>query len=62
MNEEQFMEEMANRREVLDLGPNDHVIGCPLCGAPLVAPIAEEDEGELSNEVALLDTAQETEE
>lgn len=41
MNDEQFHEEMAKRRQVLDLGPNDHVIGCPLCGAPLVAPIDE---------------------
>jgi len=31
MTQEQFEEEMAWRRERLDLGPNDHVIGCPLC-------------------------------
>lgn len=31
MTQEQFEEEMALRRERLDLGPNDHVIGCPLC-------------------------------
>ena len=31
MTEEQFIAEMALRRERLDLGPNDHVIGCPLC-------------------------------
>lgn len=31
MTQEQFEEEMAIRRERLDLGPNDHVIGCPLC-------------------------------
>jgi hypothetical protein len=41
MTDEQFMEEMENRRNVLNLGPNDHVIGCPLCLAPLVWPIAE---------------------
>lgn len=35
MTQEQFEEEMALRRERLDLGPNDHVIGCPLC---LVVP------------------------
>lgn len=39
MNDAQFFEAMAQRREALDLGPNDHVIGCPLCAAPLVAPI-----------------------
>ena len=31
MTQEQFEEEMALRRERLSLGPNDHVIGCPLC-------------------------------
>ena len=44
MDEEQFHAEMANRREVLNLGPNDHVIGCPLCGAPLVSPMTEDTE------------------
>ncbi len=39
MTEEQFFEEMEKRREKLNLGPNDHVIGCPLCLAPLVAPV-----------------------
>lgn len=38
LSEEQFLEEMRIRRETLDLGPNDHQIGCPLCLAPLVAP------------------------
>ena len=41
MDDEQFHAEMENRRQVLNLGPNDHVIGCPLCGAPLVAPMTE---------------------
>ena len=36
MTDEQFFEAMELRRQALDLGPNDHVIGCPLCGAPLV--------------------------
>jgi hypothetical protein len=31
MDDEQFIAEMALRRERLNLGPNDHVIGCPLC-------------------------------
>ena len=31
MTDEQFQEEMALRRERLDLNKNDHVIGCPLC-------------------------------
>ena len=44
MNDEQFFEAMEDRRNSLNLGPNDHVIGCPLCLAPLVAPIAEEEE------------------
>lgn len=50
MTEEQFLEEMAKRREQLDLGPNDHQIGCPLCLAPLVAPV--EAEPTTNNEVA----------
>ena len=44
MTAEQFHEEMENRRQVLNLSPNDHVIGCPLCGAPLVAPMAGNEE------------------
>ena len=45
MTDEQFKEEMAKRREVLSLGPNDHVIGCPLCLAPIVWPIEETSGG-----------------
>ena len=45
MSEEQFLEEMENRRQVLNLGPNDHVIGCPLCLAPLVAPVPAAESG-----------------
>ena len=41
MTDEQFAEEMEMRRQKLDLGPNDHVIGCPLCLTPLVWPIEE---------------------
>jgi len=31
MTDEQFQQEMADRREKLGLTVNDHVIGCPLC-------------------------------
>ena len=31
LSDEQFIEEMAQRRVKLQIGPNDHVIGCPLC-------------------------------
>jgi len=31
LTDEQFVEAMAERRENLNLGVNDHVIGCPLC-------------------------------
>ena len=44
LTDEQFIEAMEERRQVLNLGPNDHVIGCPLCLAPLVAPVAEQRE------------------
>jgi mono/diheme cytochrome c family protein len=33
LTDEQFVQEMADRRERFNLGPNDHVIGCPLCMA-----------------------------
>ena len=44
MDDEQFFAEMEKRRNDLNIGPNDHVIGCPLCGAPLVAPMVEDVE------------------
>ena len=53
LSDEQFLEEMEKRRTVLDLGPNDHVIGCPLCLAPLVAPLVREEPATTGNEVAL---------
>ena len=31
LSDEEFIEAMAERREKLQVGPNDHVIGCPLC-------------------------------
>ena len=47
LTDEQFVQEMAKRREVLDLGVNDHVIGCPLCTAAIpLLPELEEEEGE----------------
>lgn len=39
MTDEQFFEEMEVRRKNRNLGPNDHVIGCPLCLTPLVWPV-----------------------
>jgi hypothetical protein len=55
MNQDQFYEEMERRRNKLNLGPNDHIVGCPLCLAPLVAPMAESPDGdnELGDSVAL---------
>ena len=44
LTEEQFLREMAERRQALNLGPNDHVIGCPLCTAPLVSAIRKSDD------------------
>ncbi len=43
MTDEQFLEEMANRRDQFSLTKNDHVIGCPLCLAPLAVPSPEAD-------------------
>jgi hypothetical protein len=31
LSDEQLVEEVRERRRKLDVGPNDHVIGCPLC-------------------------------
>ena len=31
LTDEQFIAEMAERREKLGLRPNDHTLGCPLC-------------------------------
>ncbi|MDH3205814.1 MAG: cytochrome c [Gemmatimonadota bacterium] len=44
LTDEQFVAEMAHRREVFDLDANDHVIGCPLCMAeiPLLPEMEEE--------------------
>ncbi|MEX1032591.1 MAG: hypothetical protein WDZ30_04475 [Cellvibrionaceae bacterium] len=39
LDDEQFLTEMTERRKKLNLGPNDHVIGCPLCLAPLVTAV-----------------------
>lgn len=44
LTQDQFLEEMAMRRKELNLGPNDHVIGCPLCTMPLVNPLELTDE------------------
>jgi len=45
MTEDQFMDEMAIRREALDLRKSDSVPGCPLCMMPIVNPLelTEED-------------------
>jgi hypothetical protein len=44
MTDEQFVEAMTERREVFDVGRNDHIIGCPLCLADI--PLLEEEEPE----------------
>jgi mono/diheme cytochrome c family protein len=47
MTDEQFLEEMAERREQFSLTKNDHVIGCPLCLAAIPVPAPEgADEGQ----------------
>ena len=32
LTDEEFAEELAKRREALDLADGDTVVGCPLCG------------------------------
>jgi hypothetical protein len=54
MTDEQFFDEMEKRRQNLNLGPNDHVIGCPLCLVPLIQPIGSASVSQGSgNDVAL---------
>jgi hypothetical protein len=43
MTDEQFVAEMAHRREVLGVDANDHIIGCPLCMA-MIPPLPPEEE------------------
>ena len=45
MTDEQFQEEMDNRREMHNLAKNDHVIGCPLC---MVTPLTELEQAQLA--------------
>ncbi|MDA0928751.1 MAG: cytochrome c [Proteobacteria bacterium] len=52
MTDEQFLEEMETRRKNLNLGPNDHVIGCPLCLTPLVWPLQSDADTDLDGNVA----------
>jgi hypothetical protein len=44
LTDEQFVDEMASRRERFNLGVNDHLLGCPLCTANL--PRFADTEGE----------------
>ncbi|MFT6094998.1 MAG: hypothetical protein ACJA2Q_002905 [Pseudohongiellaceae bacterium] len=54
MTDEQFFQEMEKRRQNLNLGPNDHVVGCPLCLVPLIQPIGNASVDQASaNDVAL---------
>jgi hypothetical protein len=39
LTDEQFQEEMKNRRERLHLTKNDNVIGCPLCNVMPANPL-----------------------
>ena len=43
LTDEQFVQEMATRRERLGVGVNDHVVGCPLCMAN-VPPFESQDQ------------------
>jgi hypothetical protein len=48
LTDEQFVLEMAGRRERLGLTKNDHLLGCPLCMAniPPLGPEVEEADDE----------------
>ena len=55
LTDEQFIAEMAKRREVLNLNANDHVIGCPLCLVMPEGEAEEEDEEEVEAEEVQVD-------
>ena len=48
LTDEQFVREMAERREARGVGRNDHIVGCPLCMANL--PLIEVEEMEAGTE------------
>ncbi len=43
LTDEQFVAEMAERRETHQLGVNDHLVGCPLCMANIPALASDND-------------------
>jgi hypothetical protein len=43
LNDEQFVEAMAERVEKFNLTKNDYIIGCPLCLAIVPTPQAKVD-------------------
>jgi hypothetical protein len=45
LTDEQFQQEMSERREKLHLTKNDVVIGCPLCLVNLTPPAARSSSG-----------------
>ncbi|MGD2047610.1 MAG: cytochrome c [Gemmatimonadota bacterium] len=47
MTDEEFVAEMAHRREVMGVDVNDHIIGCPLCMA-MIPPLPPKEEAEES--------------
>ena len=59
LSDEQFIAEMAARREKLQIGPNDHVIGCPLCA---YEDLALRDEYERRTETTDADDAEDDDE
>jgi len=48
LTDDQFMVEMAERREALNLTPGDSTPGCPLCMFPVVNPLELSDEDRAS--------------
>ena len=44
LTEEQFAQELAERRQVLDLQPGEYVLGCPGCGEIAVETSAGQDQ------------------
>jgi hypothetical protein len=53
MTDEEFVAEMAHRREVMGVDVNDHIIGCPLCMAMIPPLPPEEEAGESATEAGV---------
>ena len=60
LSDEQFLEQMEERRQAIGWRLGDHVIGCPLCAYDdlTIADVSDEDEAEDDAEEGTAETAE----